>query len=136
MLDAPSELVGNLVRLELLDERHVEEPELAAREDRSTYGFTSVPTAETMVPYVAACTAAREKGELIAFAQLRRSDSRVVGATCFVRPRYAPPSGKLSAVEIGGTWLAASAQRTGINLESKLLLLTHAFDAWDVALSD
>lgn len=31
-------------------------------------------------------------------------------------------------VEIGWTWLAQSAQRTGINTEGKLLLLTHAFD--------
>jgi RimJ/RimL family protein N-acetyltransferase len=36
------------------------------------------------------------------------------------------------AVGIGGTWLAASAQRTGVNREAKLLLLTHAFDHWHV----
>ena len=35
-------------------------------------------------------------------------------------------------VEIGGTWLAAPAQRTGINTEAKLLLLNHAFDTLDV----
>ncbi len=35
-------------------------------------------------------------------------------------------------VEIGGTWLAADAQRTPINTEAKLLLLTHAFDVWQV----
>ncbi|WP_436430918.1 GNAT family N-acetyltransferase, partial [Enterococcus faecium] len=31
-------------------------------------------------------------------------------------------------VEIGSTWYAASAQRTGINTECKLMLLTHAFE--------
>src|SRR5437660_8862733 len=31
---------------------------------------------------------------------------------------------------IGYTWLAKSAQRTSINTEAKLLLLTHAFEAW------
>ncbi len=35
-------------------------------------------------------------------------------------------------VEVGGTWLAADAQRSPINTEAKLLLLTHAFDVWDV----
>ena len=35
-------------------------------------------------------------------------------------------------MEIGGTWLAASAQRTGANTDAKLLMLTHAFDVWDV----
>jgi RimJ/RimL family protein N-acetyltransferase len=31
-------------------------------------------------------------------------------------------------LEIGSTWTARSAQRTGVNAESKLLLLTHAFE--------
>jgi RimJ/RimL family protein N-acetyltransferase len=35
-------------------------------------------------------------------------------------------------VEIGGTWLAADAQRGPINTEAKLLLLVHAFDVWGV----
>jgi RimJ/RimL family protein N-acetyltransferase len=35
-------------------------------------------------------------------------------------------------VEIGGTWLASTAQRTAINTEAKLLLLTHAFERWEV----
>jgi RimJ/RimL family protein N-acetyltransferase len=34
-------------------------------------------------------------------------------------------------LEIGYTWTAASAQRTGVNTESKLLLLTHAFETLD-----
>jgi RimJ/RimL family protein N-acetyltransferase len=33
---------------------------------------------------------------------------------------------------IGSTWLAASAQRTAVNTEAKLLMLTHAFDVWGV----
>jgi RimJ/RimL family protein N-acetyltransferase len=35
-------------------------------------------------------------------------------------------------VEIGATWLAPAAQRTAINTEAKLLMLTHAFEAWRV----
>jgi RimJ/RimL family protein N-acetyltransferase len=31
-------------------------------------------------------------------------------------------------LEIGSTWLAREAQRTGANVEAKLLLLGHAFD--------
>src|SRR4029079_14687944 len=34
------------------------------------------------------------------------------------------------AAAIGYTWLAESAQRTRGNTESKLLLLTHAFEDW------
>jgi RimJ/RimL family protein N-acetyltransferase len=36
-------------------------------------------------------------------------------------------------VEIGSTWNAKSAQGSGTNAESKLLLLTHAFEVWDCA---
>jgi RimJ/RimL family protein N-acetyltransferase len=36
--------------------------------------------------------------------------------------------------EIGHTWLAASAQRTGVNSEAKSLMLHHAFDVWAVHL--
>jgi RimJ/RimL family protein N-acetyltransferase len=35
-------------------------------------------------------------------------------------------------VEIGYTWLAASAQRTRCNTEAKFLLLQHAFETWEV----
>ena len=36
------------------------------------------------------------------------------------------------AVEIGWTWLAADVQRTPVNTEAKLLMLTHAFERWRV----
>jgi RimJ/RimL family protein N-acetyltransferase len=41
-------------------------------------------------------------------------------------------SGRPDVVEIGYTWLAASAQRTRCNTETKYLLLAHAFDVWQV----
>jgi len=78
----------------------------------------------------------------------RLSDDRIVGSTrfwdleVFVWPPPWPPGvahgpepaddRPPSVVEIGSTWYAASAQRTGINTEVKLLQLTHAFEAWRV----
>jgi RimJ/RimL family protein N-acetyltransferase len=35
-------------------------------------------------------------------------------------------------VDIGYTWLAASAQRSPVNTEAKLLMLGHAFEVWHV----
>ena len=35
-------------------------------------------------------------------------------------------------VDIGFTWLAGSAQRTPVNTEAKLLMMTHAFEVWRV----
>jgi RimJ/RimL family protein N-acetyltransferase len=70
------------------------------------------------------------------FAQIRVRDEAAVGCTSFFNPRTWPGREKLYAVEIGWTWLAASAQRTGINAEAKLLLLTHAFETLKVARAD
>jgi RimJ/RimL family protein N-acetyltransferase len=42
----------------------------------------------------------------------------------------------LCAIEVGFTWLAASAQGTGVNTEAKLLLFGNAFDQWGVARVD
>jgi RimJ/RimL family protein N-acetyltransferase len=70
------------------------------------------------------------------YAQVQLASGRAVGATSFWNPRLWPGQSKLCAVEIGFTWLAASAQGTGINLESKLLLFRHAFEQWNVARVD
>ncbi|MGE5211574.1 MAG: GNAT family N-acetyltransferase, partial [Acidobacteriota bacterium] len=55
----------------------------------------------------------------------------VVGCTRFMNPAW--PLGRVDPdeVEIGGTWLSATAQRTPINSEAKLLMLTHAFEVWN-----
>lgn len=66
------------------------------------------------------------------FAQVRVSDDRAVGCTRYMGLRYRSGASSPCGIEIGGTWLAASAQRTGINAEAKLLLLTHAFDVLQV----
>jgi RimJ/RimL family protein N-acetyltransferase len=118
-------LKGSLVRLEPLDAVHVPGLIAAAAEDRSAYAWTVVPSAEEMAAYVAAQLAS---DGMTPFAQVRRSDEAPVGCTAFWNPRAWPGREDLYAVEIGWTWLAASAQRTGINAEAKLLLLQHAFD--------
>ena len=56
----------------------------------------------------------------------------MLGSTRFLALRWFSGRGFPDAVEIGGTWLAASAQRTGANTEAKLLMLTHAFETWNV----
>jgi RimJ/RimL family protein N-acetyltransferase len=59
-----------------------------------------------------------------------------VGCTAFWDPRTWPGRDDLRAIEVGWTWLAASAQGTGINAEAKLLLFTYAFEALGVARVD
>jgi len=126
-------LVGRAVRLEPLGEEHVDGLVAAAGENRATYGYTAVPDGrEGMLEAVRVLVAARAAGEDVPFAQVRLADERIVGATRFLSLRRRPGEPRPYAVEIGGTWLAASVQRSGINREAKLLLLTHAFESWRV----
>lgn len=130
-------LEGRLVRLDPLSEDHVEALAEASGEDRSTYGFTTVPDGvqETRA-YVTAALADRDAGEGLPFAQIRKADGKVVGTTRFTNLRRHETNSSLYAVEIGWTWLAASAQRSGINVEAKLLLIGHAFDVIGVSRVD
>ena len=73
---------------------------------------------------------------LTPFAQVRLRDGAAVGCTAYWNTRTWPESDDPFAVEIGWTWLAASAQQTGINAEAKLLLLTHAFETLRLARVD
>jgi RimJ/RimL family protein N-acetyltransferase len=126
-------LKGSLVRLEPLEAGHVPGLMAAAEEDRSAYAWTVVPRAWEVAAYVAAQLA---RDGMTPFAQVRVRDEAPVGCTTFWNPRAWPDREDLCGVEIGWTWLAASAQRTGINAEAKLLLLQHAFDELGVARVD
>jgi N-acetyltransferase len=132
--DVP-ELEGSLVRLEPLSARHAKDLAVAAEEDRASYGLTLVPRAAEIDSYLAAQFARAGQG-LIPFAQIRRSNGRAVGCTAYWDPRYWPGRDDLRAIEIGFTWLAASAQASGINTEAKLLLMSHAFEHLGVARVD
>lgn len=129
-------LEGALVRLEPLSERHGADLAAAAEEDRSAYDFTLVPRGAEVGAFLRSHRERAEKGTFALFAQIRLSDGRVVGCTAYWDLRTWPGRSELRAVEIGSTWLAMSAQGTGINVESKLLLLTYAFEELGVARVD
>ena len=59
-------------------------------------------------------------------------DGALVGCTRYLRLEWWGGNALPDEVEIGGTWLAASAQRTPINTEAKYLLLSNAFESWNV----
>lgn len=129
-------LEGTLVRLEPLDHRHAADLAMAAEEDRSSYRFTWVPRAAEVAGYIDAQLARAAAGKLAPYAQVERVSGRAVGATGFWEPRLWPTRDGLCAIEVGFTWLAASAQGTGLNAEAKYLLFRHAFEEWDVARVD
>jgi RimJ/RimL family protein N-acetyltransferase len=125
-------LRGSLVRLEPLAASHAADLAAAAEEDRGAYGFTVVPRAWEMQDYLRAHDGRTAAGKLVPFAQIRQADGRAVGVTSYHDPRFWPADSgspaRLCTVDIGWTWLAASAQRTGINVEAKLLLMDYAFE--------
>lgn len=130
-------LVGRRVHLEPLASGHVAALVEAASEDQSTYAFTVVPQGqEAMSAHVEELLRDFDSGLIVPFVQVDAMTNRVVGMTRFLTLRSRPGHTVPYAVEIGGTWLAASAQRSGINSEAKFLLLTHAFEVWNVARVD
>ena len=138
----PVVLEGRHVRLEPLGVGHARDLLAAASGPRETYGFTTVPADEaSMVGYIEAALRDQEAGRALPFATVAKATGRVVGSTRFGNIEFwAWPPGNLNqrgedrpdVAEIGWTWLAASAQRTPINTEAKLLMLTHAFETWRV----
>jgi len=129
-------LEGTLVRLEPLAHRHATDLAVAAEEDRSSYGFTWVPRAAEVDDYIDAQQGRAATGSMAPYAQVQISSGRAVGATAYWNPRLWPGRSELCAIEIGFTWLASSAQGTGINPEAKLLLFRHAFEQWGVVRVD
>ncbi|MFZ4719595.1 MAG: GNAT family N-acetyltransferase [Ilumatobacteraceae bacterium] len=126
-------LTGRHVRLEPLLAAHAAELTAAADRDRATYGWTAVPEDEpAMTRYIEALLQDAERDTVVPFAQRRLSDGALVGCTRLMSLVWLPGRSLPAEAEIGGTWLAADAQRSAINSEAKLVLLTHAFEVWDV----
>jgi RimJ/RimL family protein N-acetyltransferase len=126
-------LCGRHVELIALEPDHAGELLEAASGDRASYAFTEVPgDAEHMARYIANLLAKREAGTDLPFAQRVLPGGRLAGCTRFLEMRRWRGRPEPDEVEVGGTWLAADVQRTPVNTEAKLLLLTHAFEVWHV----
>jgi RimJ/RimL family protein N-acetyltransferase len=113
----------------------------AAAADPSLYQWSPVPQGKVEgISYVDTALSWRDAGTAVPFAIVRMDDDVVIGSTRFWNlERWAWPQGHTrhgrtvpDACEIGYTWLALSAIRTAANTEAKLLMLTHAFDTWQV----
>jgi N-acetyltransferase len=123
---SPIVLNGDLVRLEPLTTGHAGPLNTAAADGRMwTSRFTIIPSPELMTAYIETALQAQASGRELPFVIIKKSAPEIVGTTRFYNIE---PENR--TVEIGYTWLASSAQRTGINTEAKLLLLTHAFENW------
>ena len=105
----------------------------AASGDRSTFGWSIVPgDVDGMDAVVRRLVAEAEQGVAVPFATRRSDSDEIIGMTRFLTLRWFFDRDYPDAVEIGGTFLTADAQRTAANTEAKLLMMTHAFDVWGV----
>ncbi|MGA9471073.1 MAG: GNAT family protein [Terriglobales bacterium] len=144
-------LEGRHVHLEPLAHRHVDGLVAASAADPSLYQWSPIPQGRSEAEkYVDTALSWQEAGTAAPFAVVRLADGAVIGSTRFWLLEYWawPPGHALhgrtsdgqasygnpapDACEIGYTWYAASAIRTPVNTESKLLMLTYAFETWKV----
>ena len=85
--------------------------------------YTSVAPPDRIGEYIARALDMRERLGAMPFAVRQNATGEVVGCT-----RYFNVDAANRRLEIGHTWYSKRVQRTAINTECKLLLLTHAFD--------
>ncbi|WP_404402255.1 GNAT family N-acetyltransferase [Pelagibacterium halotolerans] len=88
--------------------------------------FTRVPEPQAMSAHIDRCLNLQAAGTMLPFTVVDKPTGSVVGMTTYLNIDLSGPR-----VEIGATWYAKRAQRTPINTEAKLLLLSHAFERLD-----
>jgi N-acetyltransferase len=85
--------------------------------------YTNIPTPDRLRAEIDRRLELRDKGSMVPFAVIEKYTGEAVGMTTFMN---------IDAVnrrlEIGSTWYRPRVQRSGLNTECKLLLLTHAFE--------
>ena len=122
---APVTLSGAYATLEPLAQAHLDGIRAAATDGELwRLWYTSVPAPERTDAWLATALDMRERLGAMPFAVRDNASGAIVGST-----RYFNVDAANRRLEIGHTWYAKCAQRTPINTECKVLLLTHAFEA-------
>ena len=88
--------------------------------------YTMIPQPGNMLAEIDRRLDLQAKGSMTPFAVVSAATSKVVGMTSYMNVDAVN-----RRVEIGSTWYRKSVQRTALNTECKLLLLTHAFETLD-----
>jgi RimJ/RimL family protein N-acetyltransferase len=121
----PVTLHGTHVSLEPLSREHLDAIRMAAADGELwNLWYTSVPAPEKTQGWLDAALDMRERDGAMPFVVRDNASGDVIGST-----RYFNVDPVNRRLEIGHTWYAKRVQRTAVNTECKLLLLTHAFEA-------
>jgi RimJ/RimL family protein N-acetyltransferase len=120
----PVTITGAIVRLEPMSEGHVNVlAEIGAVPELWRFTMTRITGRDDAEAYVRAALQGAAQGTVLPFVTILQSENRVIGST-----RFANYDRDSRRVEIGWTWITPSLQRSGANVEAKLLMLTHAFE--------
>jgi len=84
---------------------------------------TLVPHPDNIDAFIDRALELYAKGDGITFVTIDKKSNKIVGSSRFMKADFANKK-----VEIGNTFLAKSAQRTTVNTQAKLLMLSYAFD--------
>lgn len=111
------------VALEPLAREHIPEiVDVAADGELGSLWFTSAPKAGAVEQWVDMRLAAQNPDQGLTFV-VRDLEGTLIGSSSYLNVDSAN-----RRLEIGNTWYVASARRSGVNSETKLLMLGHAFD--------
>jgi RimJ/RimL family protein N-acetyltransferase len=122
----PVTLKGRHARLVPLSHDHHDDLVQAVRDGEMwKLWYTTIPSPEGMTAAIDRRLDLQAQGSMLPFTVLD-ADRKPVGMTTYMNVDAAN-----RRLEIGSTWYAASVQRTGLNTECKLMLLTHAFEDMD-----
>jgi N-acetyltransferase len=125
-LCTPLTLAGRHAMLAPLAPEHEAGLQAAVREGALwQLWYTAIPTPEAMASEIRRRLDLQAKQSMLPFTVFN-AESRIVGMTSFMNIDNAN-----RRVEIGSTWYGSSVQRSPLNTECKLMLLTHAFESLD-----
>jgi RimJ/RimL family protein N-acetyltransferase len=120
----PTILEGRLIRLVPLAPEHFAALLEISRATPEEYRFTSTPvTDEQANAYFQTAFEEREAGRAYPFTIIRRASDEIIGSSRLADIRWQHRN-----CELGYTWFRRDMLRSGVNVESKLLLLTLAFE--------
>ena len=123
--DLRGRFVGQLVVVEPLAAAH-EQGLIEAASDPEMFAWMPIDMAasrETLRDWLATALAGAQREREVPYAILAADSGAVLGSTRFLEPRL-----EHLRVEIGWTWVTRGAWASGVNVETKLLLLGHAFE--------
>lgn len=122
----PITLGGQFIRLIPLEIEHAETLyNIGSNKEIWRWTTTNIENFGDMQKYVETAIKEREKGISLPFVIIGKDSKEIVGSS-----RFGFISTENRSAEIGWTWINPKWQRTYVNTEAKLLMLTHAFETW------